>query len=135
MENPNASGVRWYTTGWYLRAGAGIAISRERDRCQVVYSWKRNEYGWVVKAKSRLMARGFKQREEVEFSETFAPTVSSSCVLLLLSAIACENDLDLCHFDVNQAWWIGKLMCVVRFCVCFKSLRSWVAGQIPVEGK
>ena len=68
-----------------------------------VYTWKVDEHGWVVKAKSRLVARGFKQREGVDFSETFAPTVSSSCVRLL-SAIACEFDLDLCHFDVGQAF-------------------------------
>ena len=68
-----------------------------------VYTWKVDEHGWVVKAKSRLVARGFKQREEVDFSETFAPTVSSSCVRLL-SAIACECGLDLCHFDVDQAF-------------------------------
>ena len=43
----------------------------------------------MVKAKSRLVARGFKQREAVGFSETFAPTVSSSCVRLL-SGFACE---------------------------------------------
>ena len=55
----------------------------------------------MVKAKSRLVTRGFKQREGVDFSETFAPIVSSSCVRLL-SAIACECDLDLCHFDVDK---------------------------------
>ena len=68
-----------------------------------VYTWKVGEHGWVVKAKSRLVARGFKQIEGVKFSETFAPTVSSSCVCLL-SAIACECDLDLCRFDVDQAF-------------------------------
>ena len=68
-----------------------------------VYTWKVDEHGWVVKAKSRFLARDFKQREGVDFSETFAPTVSSSCVRLL-SAIACECDLDLCHFDVDQAF-------------------------------
>ena len=57
----------------------------------------------MVKAKSRLVARGFKQREGVDFGETFAPTVSSSCVRLL-SAIACECDLDICHFDVDKAF-------------------------------
>ena len=31
------------------------------------------------------------------------PPVSSSCVRLL-SAVACELDLDLCHFDVGQAF-------------------------------
>ena len=57
----------------------------------------------MIKAKSRLVARGFKQREGVDFSETFAPTVSSSCVRHL-SAIASEGDLDLCHFDVDRAF-------------------------------
>ena len=68
-----------------------------------MYTRKTDEHGWVVKAKSRLVARGFKQREGIDFSETFAPTVSTSCVRLL-SAIACECDLDLCHFDVDQAF-------------------------------
>ena len=67
-----------------------------------VYTWKVDAHGWVVKARSWLVARGFKQREGVDFSETFAPTVSCSCVRLL-SAIACECDLDICHFDVDQA--------------------------------
>ena len=68
-----------------------------------VHTWKVDEHGWEGKAKSRLVARGFKQREGVDFSETFAPTVSSSCVRRL-SAIACKCDLDLCHFDVDQAF-------------------------------
>ena len=68
-----------------------------------VYTWKVDEHGWVVKAKSRLVARGFKQREGVYFSEKFAPTVSSSCVRLF-RAIACQCDLDLCYFDVDQAF-------------------------------
>ena len=68
-----------------------------------MYTWKTDEQVWILKAKSRLVARGFKQREAVYFGETFPPTVSSSCVRLR-SAIACELDLDLCHFDVDQAF-------------------------------
>ena len=69
--------------------------------------------------KSRLVARGFKQREGVDFSERFAPTVSSSC-LRLLSAIACECGLDICHFDVDQAVvQSGKRM---FFCDCQKDV-------------
>ena len=61
------------------------------------------EWGCRVKAKSRLVTRGFKRREGVDFSETFAPIVSSSCARLL-SVIACERDLDLRHFDIDQAF-------------------------------
>ena len=68
-----------------------------------MYTWKVDEHGGVVKAKSRLVSRGFKQREGVDFGETFAPTVSSSCVRFL-SATACECDLDLYHFDVDRAF-------------------------------
>ena len=68
-----------------------------------VYTWKVDEHGWVVRTKLRLVARGFKQREGVDFNEMFAPTVSSSGVRLL-SAFACECDLDICHFDVDQAF-------------------------------
>ena len=52
-----------------------------------VYTWKTDEHGWVVRAKSQLVAQGFKQRGGIDFSEIFVPTVSSSC-LRLLSAIA-----------------------------------------------
>ena len=38
-----------------------------------------------------------------DFSETFDPTVLSSCVRLL-SAGSREWDLDPCHFDVDQAF-------------------------------
>ena len=73
-----------------------------------LFNWKSDEFGWVSKAKSRLVARGFKQREGIDFGDTFSPTVSSSCVRLL-SAIACELDLDVCHFDVEQALVQSKL--------------------------
>ena len=49
------------------------------------------------------MARGFRQVEGVDYFETFAPTPASSCVWLL-ALIACELDLDLCHFDAEQAF-------------------------------
>ena len=44
----------------------------------------------------------------IDFKATFSPTVSSSCVRLL-SAIACKLDLDVCHFDVEQAFVQSKL--------------------------
>ena len=43
------------------------------------------------------------QRASIDFGELFAPTVSVSCVRLL-AALACEQNLDLCHFDIQQAF-------------------------------
>ena len=55
------------------------------------------------------MVKGFKQREGIHFEETFATTVSSSCVRIMLNVIACELDLDLCQFDVDQTFVQHKL--------------------------
>ena len=54
-------------------------------------------------AKARFVARGFSQREGVDDLETFSPC---PCVpsIRLLTAIACELRLDLCHFDAEQAF-------------------------------
>ena len=46
---------------------------------------------------SRLVSRGFMQHEGVDFGETFAPTVSSSCAHLL-SMIACELEFGFMPF-------------------------------------
>ena len=68
-----------------------------------MYSWKSDEFGNVVRAKARLVARGFGQREDIDFFDTFSPCPSVMSIRLL-AALACELDLDLCHFDVEQAF-------------------------------
>ena len=65
--------------------------------------WKSNEIGFATRAKARLVARGCGQREGIDFFETFAPTPTASCIRLF-GAIACELDLNLCHFDAEQAF-------------------------------
>ena len=62
----------------------------------------------MVKAKARLVARGFIQRECIDLFDTYAPTPSAACIRLLAS-IACEYDLDLCHFDAEQAFVQSEL--------------------------
>ena len=68
-----------------------------------VFDWKADEYGCPTKTKARLVARGDVQRMNIGFGELFAPTVAVSSVRLL-TAMACELDLDLCHFDIEQAF-------------------------------
>ena len=50
-----------------------------------------------------MIVRGDEQRANVDFGELFAPTVAVSSVCLL-TAMACELDVDLRHFDIEQAF-------------------------------
>ena len=43
------------------------------------------------------------KREIVDLAELYAPTVATSSVRLL-AALANEYDLELCHFNVDQAF-------------------------------
>ena len=68
-----------------------------------VFEWKADECGWPTKTKARLVAPGDQQRVTIDFGELFVPTVAVSSVRVLI-AMACELDLDLCHFDIQQAF-------------------------------
>ena len=50
----------------------------------------------MVRVKAKLVARGLKRREGIDFFERFAPTPAASC-FRLLGAVACELGLNLCH--------------------------------------
>lgn len=69
---------------------------------------------WVLrektngKLKARLVARGFEQREGIDYSETFSPVARHASIRLLLSYAASEK-LDLIPFDVKTAFLHGDL--------------------------
>lgn len=73
-----------------------------------MFAWKSDEFGRIVRAKARLVARGFGQREGIDYFETFSPCPSVTTVRFL-AAIACELDLELWHFDVEQAFVQSEL--------------------------
>ena len=70
---------------------------------KLIFDRKVDQFGWLTKAKVSLVARGDMQREYIDFGDLYAPTVASSSVRLL-AALACEHDLELCHFDIDQAF-------------------------------
>jgi hypothetical protein len=45
-----------------------------------VFKLKRDESGAIVKHKTRLVARSFVQREEIDFDDTFAPVARMESV-------------------------------------------------------
>ncbi|WVZ71725.1 hypothetical protein U9M48_020273 [Paspalum notatum var. saurae] len=73
-----------------------------------VYKVKRDERGEVVRHKARLVARGFVQREGVDFNEVFAPVARMESVRLLL-ALAATRGWNVHHMDVKSAFLNGDL--------------------------
>jgi len=56
-----------------------------------VYKVNQDEHGAIVKYKAWLVARGFVQREGIDFEEVFAPVARMESVRLLL-ALAVAKD-------------------------------------------
>ena len=73
-----------------------------------VFAYKRNETGQIVKHKARYVAKGFTQKYNIDYKETFSPTSISSSVKVILSIIASEDLI--CHqMDVSTAFLHGDL--------------------------
>lgn len=74
--------------------------------CKWAFKLKPGSNGNVFKA--RLVARGFSQREGVDFNETFAPVVRYDSIRTILSVAAIE-DWEIMQFDVKTAFLNGDL--------------------------
>jgi hypothetical protein len=68
-----------------------------------VFKLKRDEVGAIVKHKAHLMARGFMQREGIDFDDTFAPVTRMEFVRLLFK-LAAQKGWRVHHMDVKLAF-------------------------------
>ena len=74
-----------------------------------MYKIKQDELGAIVKHKACLIARGFVQREGIDFDEVFAPVARMESVRLLLT-LAAAKDWRVHHLDVKSAFLNGELV-------------------------
>ena len=68
-----------------------------------VFKVKYNPDGTIRKFKGRIVALGCHQEEGVDYNETYAPTMRSSTLRIVLAA-ANQNDFDINQSDVSNAY-------------------------------
>jgi hypothetical protein len=73
-----------------------------------VYKLKMNSKGKVTRHKARLVARGFLQKEGIDYGEVFAP-VTRMETIRLVTAISNLNDWPMYQMDVKSAFLNGPI--------------------------
>lgn len=73
-----------------------------------VFTIKNNELGQPARYKARLVARGFTQKYQQDYEETFAPVARISTFRFIL-ALSNQFDLHVHHMDVKTAFLNGIL--------------------------
>jgi hypothetical protein len=76
--------------------------------CKWVYKIKHDSKWNIDRFKARLMAKGFTQRERIDYNETFSP-VSSKDSFRIIMALVTHYDLELHQMDVKTAFLNGDL--------------------------
>nr|GEY46073.1 uncharacterized mitochondrial protein AtMg00810-like [Tanacetum cinerariifolium] len=73
-----------------------------------IYKVKLDELGGILKNKARLVARGYRQEEGIDFEESFAPVARFEAIRIFL-AYAAHKNMVVYQMDVKTAFLNGNL--------------------------
>jgi hypothetical protein len=73
-----------------------------------VYKTKQDSKGNIERFKERLMAKGFTQREGIDYTKIFSPVSSKDSFRIIMTLVA-HYDLELHQIDVNTTFLNGNL--------------------------
>nr|GFB16484.1 retrovirus-related Pol polyprotein from transposon TNT 1-94 [Tanacetum cinerariifolium] len=73
-----------------------------------IYKVKLDELGWILKNKARLVARGYRQEEGIDFEESFALVARLEAIRIFLAYVAYKN-MVVYQMDVKTAFLNGNL--------------------------
>ena len=85
-------------------------VPRPKDKSVVSLKWifktKHSADGSIEKYKARFVARGFSQKEGIDYEETFAPVARYTSIITILS-LASNMKWKLHQMDVNTIFLNG----------------------------
>ena len=94
-----------YNHTWEL---IDLPSSAKTIGCKWIFKKKLKQDGSIKKYKACLVSKGFKQRKEVGYFETFAPVTRIASIRVLI-AIASIHNLVIHQMDVKTAFLNGNL--------------------------
>ncbi|GKB36027.1 retrovirus-related pol polyprotein from transposon TNT 1-94 [Tanacetum coccineum] len=91
-----------------------------------IFKVKLDELGGVLKNKARLVARGYRQEEGIDFEESFAPVARLEVVRIFIAFVAHMN-MVVYQMDVKKAFLNG----IIREDVYVSQPEGFVDGENP----
>nr|GEZ28740.1 ribonuclease H-like domain-containing protein [Tanacetum cinerariifolium] len=85
-----------------------VQVGKKAIDSKWVYKIKYKSNGEIERYKVRLVAKGFNQKEGIDFDETFYPVVKNIIVRCLINLVVQKNWL-LYQLDINNAFLYGDL--------------------------
>ncbi|TYK26671.1 Retrovirus-related Pol polyprotein from transposon TNT 1-94 [Cucumis melo var. makuwa] len=87
-----------------------VELPKESKRvgCKWIFKTKRDSNGNIKRYKARLAAKGYTQKDDIDYKETFSP-VSKKDSLGIIMALVAHYDLELLQMDVKTAFLNGNL--------------------------
>ncbi|GKB03527.1 retrovirus-related pol polyprotein from transposon TNT 1-94 [Tanacetum coccineum] len=73
-----------------------------------IYKVKLDEYGDVLKNKARLVSKGYRQEEGIDFKESFAPVICIKAIRIFIANASSKN-MTIYQMDVKTTFLNGEL--------------------------
>ncbi|GJV52701.1 retrovirus-related pol polyprotein from transposon TNT 1-94 [Tanacetum coccineum] len=86
-----------------------------------IYKVKLDEMGGILKNKARLVARGYRQDEGIDFEESFAPVARLEAIRIFLTYAALMNMI-VYQMDVKMTFCAKKF---IRYCLMIATVSSF----------
>jgi len=93
---------------WSEVQGGKLPVGSRAISSRMVLQKKIGEDGKVARYKARLVAHGFRQREGIDYLETYSPTISFAAIRTVLSKAAME-DKEIIKLDIVTAFLESKV--------------------------
>nr|GEW66362.1 putative copia-type protein [Tanacetum cinerariifolium] len=77
--------------------------------CKWIFEIKYKSTGEIERYKAKLVAKGFRQKEGIDYEETFSPIVKMVTVRCVLNLVA-QNDGSVYQLDIGNAFLYGELI-------------------------